>query len=110
MHTDNFLEHIDPQTQIVCVDLIEGATALPDFIHPKNALYVFGPEDASISQALINSAHSMVYVPTVGCMNLAASVNVVLYDRLAETRPIDFSDHLIKQSRDNNNKTKVTAA
>jgi tRNA(Leu) C34 or U34 (ribose-2'-O)-methylase TrmL len=25
-----------------------------------------------------------VYIPTVGCMNLAATVNVVLYDRLAK--------------------------
>jgi tRNA(Leu) C34 or U34 (ribose-2'-O)-methylase TrmL len=26
-----------------------------------------------------------VYIPTVGCMNLAATVNVVLYDRLAKS-------------------------
>jgi tRNA(Leu) C34 or U34 (ribose-2'-O)-methylase TrmL len=26
----------------------------------------------------------VVYVPTQGCMNLAASVNVILYDRLAK--------------------------
>jgi tRNA(Leu) C34 or U34 (ribose-2'-O)-methylase TrmL len=26
----------------------------------------------------------VVYVPTIGCMNLAATVNVVLYDRLAK--------------------------
>ena len=26
----------------------------------------------------------VVYIPTIGCMNLAATVNVVLYDRLAK--------------------------
>jgi tRNA(Leu) C34 or U34 (ribose-2'-O)-methylase TrmL len=26
----------------------------------------------------------VVYIPTVGCMNLAATVNVVLYDRMAK--------------------------
>jgi tRNA(Leu) C34 or U34 (ribose-2'-O)-methylase TrmL len=26
----------------------------------------------------------VVYIPTTGCMNLAATVNVVLYDRLSK--------------------------
>jgi tRNA(Leu) C34 or U34 (ribose-2'-O)-methylase TrmL len=26
----------------------------------------------------------VVYIPTTGCMNLAATVNVVLYDRMAK--------------------------
>ena len=66
---------------MICVDLVEGATPLPDFEHPENALYIFGPEDGTIAQEVINSADAVVYVPTIGCMNLAASVNVLLYDR-----------------------------
>jgi len=31
----------------------------------------------------------VVYIPTVGCMNLAATVNVVLYDRLAKALRLD---------------------
>ena len=58
-HTDtkNVLEHI-PLTQVesleqakpegattVVIELVEGATPLPEFKHPENAFYVFGPED-----------------------------------------------------------------
>lgn len=65
--------------------LEEGAIPLPDYQHPDNAVCVFGPEDGTISQAIIDRVDAVVYVPTVDCMNLAASVNVVLYDRLAKS-------------------------
>jgi tRNA(Leu) C34 or U34 (ribose-2'-O)-methylase TrmL len=98
--------------KLVCVDLVLGATPLPEFVHPDNAFYIFGPEDGTIGQALIDRADAVVYVPTVGCMNLAASVNVVLYDRLAKSLRQGSSkavsgDALILQSRDNNNRVRV---
>ncbi|MCO5344594.1 RNA methyltransferase [Aeromonas veronii] len=68
----------------VVVDLIDGATPLPDYIHPKRAFYIFGPEDGTLDPALYGAVKDVVYVPTQGCMNLAASVNVILYDRLAK--------------------------
>lgn len=98
---------VDADTKIVCVDLVEGATPLPFFIHPKKALYIFGPEDNSIRQNIIDKADYVVFVPTVGCMNLAASVNVLLYDRLAKSEKANSGDELILQSRDRNNNTKV---
>ena len=101
--TNNLL----PGQRIVCVDLVEGAIALPEFEHPENALYIFGPEDGTIAQEVINSAYAVVYVPTIGCMNLAASVNVLLYDRLSKSKHIVVGDDLIKSSRDTNNTVKV---
>lgn len=114
---DDF-ENLDPlrsclptNTKIICVDLVEGAIPLPHFEHPDQALYIFGPEDGTISQTVINNADSVVYVPTVGCMNLAASVNVLLYDRLAKSlvnkNKIESDNLLIRKSRDTNNKVKV---
>lgn len=96
------------------MDLVLGATPLPEFVHPERAFYVFGPEDGTIGQEIIDRADAVVYVPTVGCMNLAASVNVLLYDRLAKTyrkqatNEAEFDgDALIRTSRDNNNRTRV---
>ena len=94
----------------MCVELAENAVALPAFHHPENAFYVFGPEDGTISQDVIDRADAVVYVPTVGCMNLAATVNVVLYDRLAKSHTCVDGNELIKQSRDTNNAVKVTKA
>lgn len=68
----------------VVVDLIDGATPLPDYVHPERAFYIFGPEDGTLDPALYGAVKDVVYVPTRGCMNLAASVNVILYDRLAK--------------------------
>jgi tRNA(Leu) C34 or U34 (ribose-2'-O)-methylase TrmL len=91
----------------VCVELVEGAIPLPEYQHPDQAFYVFGPEDGTISQALIDHADDVVYVPTRGCMNLASTVNVVLYDRMAKSALIIASNELIRQSRDHNNHAKV---
>ncbi|MBQ4833371.1 RNA methyltransferase [Pseudoalteromonas sp. MMG010] len=119
-HTDtkNAAEHIPltvttqlsdvtpPGAKVVVIELIEGATPLPEFIHPENAFYIFGPEDGSVSKDILKWCDEVVYVPTIGCMNLAATCNVVLYDRLAKLGGIKSSDETIISSRDTNNKMK----
>ena len=104
---DQLLSNLPPGMKIICVELAEGAAPLPVFAHPDQAIYVFGPEDGSIPQALIDQADHVVYVPTVCCMNLAAAVNVVLYDRLAKSPQQVRDDDFIKGSRDTNNRLKV---
>jgi len=93
--------------EIVCIELALGASPLPRFKHPKKAIYLFGPEDNSLPQDLINIAKHVVYIPTIGCMNLAASVNVVLYDRMAKSSLHFDHDDRIKSSRDTKNRLKV---
>lgn len=93
--------------KIVCVEFAENAISLPDYQHPQNAFYIFGPEDGSISQEVVDKADAVVYIPTVGCMNLAATVNVVLYDRLTKSSYNFESNELIRSSRDVNNRLKV---
>lgn len=104
---DCLLGSVTDNMSIVCVELAEGATPLPDFQHPENAFYIFGPEDGTLSQEVIDRADAVVYIPTTGCMNLAATVNVVLYDRLAKSNLRHAKNELIRQSRDRNNKVKV---
>lgn len=103
----NFCDAVDDDIQIVCVDLIPGATPLPAFSHPDKALYIFGPEDGTIAQSVVDAADHVVFVPTIGCMNLAASVNVVLYDRLAKSSKAIAGDDLIRKSKDANNNVVV---
>lgn len=75
----------------VAVDLIEGATPLPGYKHPPRAFYIFGPEDGILKKDITKFCSDTIYVPTIGCMNLAAAVNVILYDRLAKGD--DYSYH-----------------
>lgn len=65
----------------VVVEINARARPLSRFTHPENAYYIFGPEDGSVSQRVVDAAQLIVSIPTNGCMNLAATVNVVLYDR-----------------------------
>ena len=67
----------------------------------------WGKEDGNINQQIIDKSDAVVYVPTVGCMNLAATVNVVLYDRLTKTFDRVESNELIRNSRDINNRLKA---
>jgi tRNA(Leu) C34 or U34 (ribose-2'-O)-methylase TrmL len=68
----------------VAIDLVPDAESLVTFKHPQRAFYVFGPEDGTLGKAVLEWCVHRVMVPTRDCMNLAASVNVVLYDRLAK--------------------------
>jgi tRNA(Leu) C34 or U34 (ribose-2'-O)-methylase TrmL len=68
----------------VAVDLVEDATPLPEFRHPESAFYIFGPEDGTLGASILEWCPYRVMVPTRFCMNLAATVNVILYDRLAK--------------------------
>ena len=104
---DCLLEAVTDNMKIVCVEFALNAIPLPEYQHPENAFYIFGPEDGSIDQALIDQADDVVYVPTVGCMNLSASVNVLLYDRLLKTGNYNPSNTLIRENRDTNNRLKV---
>ena len=82
--TDDMFASLPFDAKVVVVDLIPGAVSLLDFKHPERAFYVFGPEDGTLGAQHTSRAHHVVYVPTRSCMNLAACVNVVLYDRMAK--------------------------
>ena len=91
----------------MCVELVEGASPLPEFVHPEQAIYIFGPEDGSVPQELIDRADHVVYIPTIGCMNLAATVNVLLYDRLAKSPAAHNCQEHIVNNRDINNRLRM---
>ena len=65
----------------VCVELVNGSQNLFYFEHPKNAVYVFGPEDGSVDKGTRLACHQFVHIPTKHCANLSAAVYMVLYDR-----------------------------
>lgn len=75
--------HLTP----VAIEVRENSEMLPEFEHPENALYVFGPEDGSIPGVLLRHCHRFVVIPTRHCLNLATAVATVLYDRQAKLQP-----------------------
>lgn len=104
---ENLLDTVPEGAKIIAVELIEGATPLINFEHPQQAYYIFGPEDGSLSQSILDACDHVVYIPTIGCMNLAATVNVVLYDRLAKSVGTAIEDRPITENRDTNNRAVI---
>lgn len=96
---DYFFEQFDKDVTPVAVEIRPNSESLPDFIHPKNPLYVFGPEDGSLGSVQARHCHRFVTIPTLHCVNLAAAVYLVLYDwyckRVAEgeMEPIILDEH-----------------
>lgn len=76
-------QHIPFDCAPVAVERNDGSCPLPRFVHPRSAIYIFGPEDGAVPSKLAAKCAYRVVIPA-GCLNLAAAVNVVLYDRMAK--------------------------
>ena len=68
----------------VAVEVRDKSENLIHFQHPDNAVYIFGPEDGSIDKGYLHLCQRFVQIPSIGCLNLGAAVNVVLYDRYSK--------------------------
>ncbi len=84
IHTLDLRSVIPYGCRPIAVDLVRGAKSLVTYHHPEQAFYIFGPEDGTLGPNILSWCVDIIYVPTAFCMNLAACVNVVLYDRLAK--------------------------
>lgn len=90
---DFFFEQFDRDVVPVAVELRPNSEWLPQFEHPENALYVFGPEDGSLSSVHLQHCHRFVVIPTRHCVNLAAAVYMVLYDRFVKRQVQGLEPH-----------------
>jgi tRNA(Leu) C34 or U34 (ribose-2'-O)-methylase TrmL len=68
----------------VVVELTGRSKSIVNFRHPESAFYIFGPEDGSVSEDIVGKVQNIIQIPSIYCLNLAATVNVVLYDRAAK--------------------------
>ncbi len=84
LQVDNLYDVMPFDCVPVAVDLVPGARCLTKYTHLERAFYIFGPEDGTLDETVLKWCHHAIQVPTSYCMNLAATVNVVLYDRMAK--------------------------
>lgn len=88
----------------IAVELKDGAEQLHNFEHPENAVYVFGPEDGSLTREELVHCHRRIVIPSRHCLNLATAVSIVLYDRILKRdrsgeEPIPSMNELLKNDR-----------
>jgi tRNA(Leu) C34 or U34 (ribose-2'-O)-methylase TrmL len=104
IHDDRFFDRYQGDVTPVAVELLENSEMLTYFEHPENALYVFGPEDGSIEPVWRRHCHRFIVIPTAHCLNLAAAINIVLYDRrlkrqLAGLEPVLSINEMLHETR-----------
>lgn len=49
---DCLIDVVTENMRVVCVEFALNAIPLPEYEHPENALYIFGPEDGSMTKLL----------------------------------------------------------
>ena len=82
LQVDDIMKCVPYDCVPVAVDLVDGAEDLREFKHPERAYYIFGAENQTLGDEVLRHCKHKVFIPTKHCMNLASTVNVVLYDRL----------------------------
>jgi tRNA G18 (ribose-2'-O)-methylase SpoU len=68
--------------KLVGIELIDGATVLPEFRHPLHAAYVLGPELGMLSDDLLSRCDHVIKIPSAFCINVATAGAIVMYDRV----------------------------
>jgi tRNA G18 (ribose-2'-O)-methylase SpoU len=88
MDFDELREHLPYESDLVCVELAEGAFDLRTYVHPERAVYLLGAEDYGIP-ANILEGRQVVQVPAMlpHSANVAVAGSLVLYDRFVKGGP-----------------------
>lgn len=74
--------HIPKGCQLVGVELDDSAAELPEFRHPRRAVYILGGERTSLSEPMRERCKFLIKIPTKFSLNVATAGAIVMYDRL----------------------------
>jgi len=81
INTDYPFDRFDKDVPVIGIELTPSSSPLTWHEHSHEAIYVFGPEDGSITKTFRQHCHEIRYIPAKHCLSLAAAVYTVLYDR-----------------------------
>ena len=90
LSVDNVFDSLPYDCTTVAIELTYDAEDLVDFQHPERACYIFGPENGSLTEETLNRCDKVLKIPVTLPLNLAATVNVILYDRMLKMRRPDL--------------------
>ena len=83
---DDALKAIPRKCKLVVVKQSKKSVDLITAQHPKRAIYVFGNELTGVEQSLVNRANLAISINTIGCMNVAVTAGIIMYDRFLKLK------------------------
>lgn len=81
---DTFKETAPKDAKLVGIEIDDKAQSLVTYEHFQRTIYILGAEDHGLTTRAKEICHDIVYIPSVGCLNVAATGSIVLYDRIAK--------------------------
>lgn len=78
---------------LVGVEILDKATPLEKFSHPRSACYLLGAEDHGLTKKALDMCHEVVRIGQDVNINVACAGTVVMYDRLAKQSQIKALCH-----------------
>lgn len=104
---DNLKSIIPYKSVCVAVELCDDSTSIFDFVHPKVACYILGPEDGSLSKEYLDLCKHKIYIPTQHCLNVVHCATAIMTHRMSQT--IQFKDDVVRCPKcDHNHYTKIS--
>ena len=80
----DFQKHRPYDCKLVGIELMESATPIGEFKHPKQACYLLGAEDNGLTKEAIEACQEIIYLPGERSLNVSVAGSIVLYDRIAK--------------------------
>ena len=78
----DFNEHRPYSCKLIGIELIESATPIKDFKHPKQACYLLGSEDNGLTREAIDNCQEIIVLPGERSLNVSVAGSIVLFDRI----------------------------
>ena len=83
----------------IAVDLTDDAISIIDYKHPERAFYIFGAEDMTLGSETTSWCRETIYIPTNRCMNLAATVKLMVFIQSTSDRRSNISASPVEMKR-----------
>lgn len=93
---EDFNNHRPFDCQLIGIELVESATMLIDFIHPKRAIYLLGAEDHGLTKEAISICQQIIKLPGERSLNVATAGSIVIYDRVTKSQIINNGKRMVK--------------
>ena len=83
---EDFNDHRSHDCPLIGIELIESATPLSEYIHPKRACYLLGAEDTGLTEEAIKACQDIIVLEGERSMNVAVAGSIILYDRVTKSK------------------------
>lgn len=81
---DDYRQHAPFGWTPIGIEIGRDALELPEYEHPRSAVYILGAEDYGLTNEAAALCKHMVVIPSRFCLNVAVAGSVVMYDRAAK--------------------------